>query len=250
MIVAIHQPHYLPWLRYVDKAARADVFVLLDDAQFTKNGWQNRNRIKTPQGWTYLTVPAEDPFGRPILEVGICSREGWRKKHWNALRTSYGRVPYFRRYAEAFETIYTREWESLCDLNLHLLEVLFRLLGVRVPMVRSTRLGIPGRATERLVAICRALRADVYLTGDYGAQNHLEIKPFQEAGISVWRQNWSCPVYRQLFPQAGFLPDLSIVDLLFNEGDRALEVLMDRPDRPLPLEVARTAGAGDRGCIG
>jgi len=105
--------------------------------------------------------------------------------------------------------------------------------------VRSSELGIPGRATERLVGICRALRADVYLTGDYGAQNHLEAGLFQEAGIEVWLQNWTCPVYRQQFPQAGFLPDLSIVDLLFNEGSWALEILMERPGQPLPLSGAR-----------
>ncbi|MCS7173092.1 MAG: WbqC family protein [Armatimonadetes bacterium] len=240
MIVAIHQPHYLPWLRYVDKAARADVFVLLDDAQYTKNGWQNRNRIKTAQGWTYLTVPVEDPFGKTILEVRICNRENWRKKHWNALRTHYGRAPSFRRYADLFEAVYVREWERLCDLNLHLLTALFEAMGVRTRIVQSSRLGIPGRATERLVAICRALKADVYLTGDYAAGNHLEAELFEEAGIQVWRQNWSCPVYRQLFPQAGFLPDLSIVDLLFTEGERALDVLLGRPHRPLPLVTSKS----------
>ncbi len=241
MIVAVHQPHYLPWLRYVDKAARADVFVLLDDAQYTKNGWQNRNKIKTAQGWTYLTVPVEDPFGKPIREVRICNREAWRKKHWNALRTHYGRAPFFRRYAEAFEAVYAREWEHLSELNLALLEVVFGLLGVRTRVLRSSELGIPGRATERLVAICRALGASVYLTGDYAAANHLEPELFEEAGIEVWLQNWTCPLYCQQFPQVGFLPDLSIVDLLFNEGDRALEILLNRPGRPLPLEPARSS---------
>jgi hypothetical protein len=235
MIVAIHQPHYLPWLRYVDKIARSDLFVLLDDAQFTKNGWQNRNKIKTPQGWTYLTVPVEDPFGKSILEVRICNREGWRKKHWNALRTSYGRAPYFRRYAEAFEAVYAREWESLCDLNLHLLGVILEALGVRTRLVRSSELGIPGQATERLVAICRAVGATAYLTGDYAAQNHLDPDLFRRAGIEVVSQNWRCPVYRQQFPEVGFLPDLAIVDLLFNEGDRALEVLLHRPEAPSAL---------------
>ncbi len=226
MIVAAHQPHYLPWLRYVDKVARSDLFVLLDDVQYTKNGWQNRNRVKTPQGWTYLTVPVEDPFGRTIREVRVCNREPWRKKHWNALRTHYGRAPHFRRYAEAFEDVYAREWESLCELNLHLLGVVLDALGVRTRLVRSSDLGVPGRGTERLVAICRGLGATAYLTGDYAARNHLEVGLFEEAGVEVRLQNWSCPTYRQQFPQAGFLPDLSIVDLLFNEGPGALAVLL------------------------
>lgn len=239
MIVAIHQPHYLPWLRYVDKIARADLFVLLDDAQYTKNGWQNRNKIKTPQGWTYLTVPVEDPFGKPILEVRVCTREGWRRKHWNALRTCYGRAPYFRRYADAFEAVYAREWESLCDLNLHLLGVILKAVGVRTPLVRSSELGVPGQATQRLVALCRAVGATAYLTGDYAAHNHLDLDPFEQAGIKVVLQSWRCPTYRQQFPQVGFIPDLSVVDLLFNEGDHALEVLMGRLDRPMPLAAAR-----------
>jgi len=244
MIVAVHQPHYLPWLRYVDKIARSDLFVLLDDAQFAKNGWQNRNKIKTPQGWTYLTVPVEDPFGKPIVEVRICNREGWRKKHWNALRTSYGRAPYFRRYADAFEAVYVREWGSLCDLNLHLLGVILEALGVRTRLVRSSELGIPGRGTDRLVRICQALGAHGYLTGDYAAQNHLDPELFRRAGIEVVGQNWRCPIYRQQFPRTGFIPDLSIVDLLFNEGSRALHVLLHRPDQPSLLRAAWITPAG------
>ncbi len=232
MILAAHQPHYLPWLRYVDKVARADVFVLLDDVQYTKNGWQNRNRIKTAQGWTYLTVPVEDPFGKPILEVRVCNRENWRRKHWNALRTHYGRAPYFRHYAGVFEATYAREWEALCDLNLHLLGVVLGALGVRTPLLRSSQLGVRGRGTERLVALCTALGADTYLTGDYAATNHLDLSLFHEAGIEVRRQNWTCPRYRQRFPERGFVPDLSVVDLLFNEGPAALEVLLERSAEP------------------
>lgn len=228
MIVAAHQPHYLPWLRYVDKAARSDVFVLLDDVQFTKNGWQNRNRIKTAEGWTYLTVPVEDPFGKSILDVRISNRQPWRKKHWHGLRTHYGRAPYFRQYAGLFEAVYARDWESLCELNIHLLELVLRELGVRTRLVRSSALGILGRGTERLVAICQALGAAAYLTGDYAATNHLDVDQFRQVGIRLLRQNWTCPVYRQQFPAVGFLPDLSVVDLLFNEGARALGILLDR----------------------
>ncbi len=228
MIVAIHQPHYLPWLRYVEKIARSDTFVLLDDAQYTKNGWQNRTRIKTAQGWTYLTVPVQDAFGKPIVRVGINNQQRWRAKHWMALVTNYSRAPHFRRYRGILEPLYERPWEALCEWNVATLGAILGALGIRTRLVRSSQLGVPGKGTERVVAICRALGATVYLTGDYAASNHLDADQFAPWGIEVRPQLWACPAYRQQYPGAGFIPDLSIVDLLFNEGEASLEVLTRR----------------------
>ena len=225
MIVGIHQPHYLPWLRYVDKIARSDVFVLLDDVQYTKNGWQNRNKIKCVQGWMYLTVPVVDAFGRPIREVHINNRERWRAKHWAALCTNYARAPYFPRCRDDFEAIYKREWATLSDLNVALLTALLSILGVQTRIVRSSALGIPGKATPRLVDICTALGATAYLTGDFAASNHLDVELFEQAGIEIRRQGWQCPLYPQRYPEIGFIPDLSIVDLLFNAGQDTLGLL-------------------------
>jgi hypothetical protein len=232
MIVAIHQPHYLPWLRYVDKMARADIFVLLDDAQYTKNGWQNRNKIKCATGWTYLTVPVVDAFGKPINQVRVNPAERWAHRHQQALLTNYSRAPHFRTYWDAFAEVYRRPWDRLADLNLHLLQVLRDLLGIRARLILSSGMGVSGRATPRLVAICRTLGADAYLTGDYAAAHHLETDLFEKAGIQVVRQNWQCPRYPQLFPQAGFVPDLSVVDLLFNVGPNCTDVLLHRPRSP------------------
>ncbi|MDR7544447.1 MAG: WbqC family protein [Armatimonadota bacterium] len=229
MIVAIHQPHYLPWLRYVDKMARADVFVLLDDAQYTKNGWQNRNRIKTAAGWTYLTVPVVDAFGRAINQVRVNPQERWAHRHRQALVTNYSRAPFFRRYREVFEDAYARPWERLASLNLHLLQALRDLLGIRARLILSSEMGVSGRATPRLVEICRRLGATTYLTGDYAAAHHLEAHLFAGAGIRVVRQNWQCPRYPQQFEHVGFVPDLSVVDLLFNAGPASLDVLLARP---------------------
>lgn len=225
MIVGIHQPHYLPWLRYVHKIARSDVFVLLDDVQYSKNGWQNRNKIKGAQGWMYLTVPVKDAFGRLISDVGINNQERWREKHWNALRTNYARAPYFARYGDELGTVYAREWSMLGELALTMLDRLLSVLGVDTRIVRSSTLGIPGKGTERLVGICKALGATTYLTGDYAASNHLEVELFERAGIEVRLQAWRCPSYPQQHQQAGFIPDLSIVDLLFNAGPESLRLL-------------------------
>ena len=117
MIVAIHQPHYLPWLRYMHKMASCDVFVLLDDTQYEKNGWQNRNKIKGPNGPILLTVPVRHASFRPICEVEINPQTAWQEKHWKSLLTCYGKAPYFRRYAPALEDILAAPWERLAALN-------------------------------------------------------------------------------------------------------------------------------------
>jgi len=228
MIIAIHQPHYLPWLRYVQKIARSDVFVLLDDVQFTKNGWQNRTRIKHAQGWMYLTVPVLDAFGRAINQVMINNQQRWRAKHWQALQTNYGRAPHFERYRGLLQPTYERPWESVSELSVHLLHTLLGALGIRARLVRSSELGVSGTGTAKVIGICRKLGATVYLTGDYAATNHLDVAEFAPHGIEVRPQGWQAPTYRQQFPAVPFIPDLSIVDLLFNEGDRSLAVLSER----------------------
>lgn len=225
MIVGIHQPHYLPWLRYIDKIARSDVFVLLDDADYTKNGWQNRNKIKCAQGWMYLTVPVRDAFGKPILEVRIDGGQRWRDKHLMALRTNYARAPFFGRYSALFEAVYGRPWDSLVDLNMAILRDVLAAFEIRTRIVRSSELGVPGRRSERLVDICRRLGATAYLTGDYAAGNHLDLAVFEAQGIEVQCQGWQCASYSQQHGQVGFVSDLSIVDLLFNEGPAGRRVL-------------------------
>src|SRR5713101_6095158 len=106
MLVAIHQSHYLPWLRYFEKIARSDVFIVLDDVQYEKNGFQNRNKIKTAQGWTYLTVPVLKPTARPITEIEIDNGTPWRAKHRRTLELSYCKAPYFERYWPELAGIY------------------------------------------------------------------------------------------------------------------------------------------------
>jgi len=124
MIAGIHQPQYLPWLGYFDKIARSDIFILLDDVQFKKNDWQNRNKIHTPQGWQWLTVPVIHNFGQTIVETKIKNVSNWRQAHYKALVLNYSRAPFFNDYKDFFETLYEREWEYLADLNIYILEKL------------------------------------------------------------------------------------------------------------------------------
>ncbi len=223
MIVAIHQPQYLPWLGYFDKIRRCDLFVFLDDAQFKKNEWQNRNKIKTDQRWQWLSVPVIHKFGQKINEVEINNTVQWRKKHLNALITNYSKAPYFKEHIDFFETTYAENWKLLVDINLHFIQYFVKALGISSKKfaLSSAYESREGR-TERLVGLCKRLAGDVYLSGKDGA-NYLDLGQFKKEGIRVIFQNYKHPVYPQLFGE--FEPFMSVVDLLFNCGPESLAIL-------------------------
>ena len=219
MIVAIHQPQYLPWVGYFDKMDRVDAFVLLDTVQFKKNEWQNRNRIKTPEGWQWLTVPVLQRFPQRIDEVRIPAGDPWARKHWQALQTHYGAARFFAPHAPFLTDCYGRPWERLVDLTCHLIAHLAAALGIRARLVRAGAESFPEDPTGRLVAICRWLGASTYLAGHDGAA-YMDLAQFTAAGIAVRTQAFTCPVYPQRY--GAFQPDLSVVDLLFNCGPKSL----------------------------
>jgi hypothetical protein len=226
MIVAIHQLHYLPWLRYIHKVIACDTFVVLDSIQFNKNGWQNRNKIKTPQGSSILTVPVLHKMAQSLNEVTIDNKQTWRRKHWGTLVNAYRKAPYFKEHESFFQKVYETEWEKLNDLNYEILFYLVKVLNIKTRIIRGSDLPVPGEATERLVNICKELKASSYLTGAFAAGAYLEAPLFEREGIGLSFQEFHCPQYSQLFPEVGFIPELSILDLLFNCGPSTLEVLM------------------------
>jgi len=241
MLVGIHQPHYLPWLRYLEKVARSDVFVILDDVQYEKNGYQNRNRIKTAQGPTMLTAPVLKPTHRPICEMELDARSGWQEKHRRALEQNYRKAPYFERYWPELEALYETTWTHLGSLNEAMLRLFVRQLGVETRLVRSSEIETQGQATERLAELCRAVGGDAYLSGTYAVQAYLDPEVLWRAGIRLAFQEWKAPEYPQLYPAAGFAPDLSVVDLLFNAGPASLDLLLSSgsvtyPERPASPE--------------
>lgn len=224
MRVAIHQPQYLPWLGYFDKMDQVDSFVLLDDVQFKKNEWQNRNRIKTAAGWQWLTVPVLHHSSQRISDVKINPTVSWGRKHIQAVVSNYASAPFFDLHRPFFEDIYAREWDSLLELNLVTISYLVEALAIRTKLVLASSLPLPAgvEATDRLVAICQALEADTYLSGA-GGRGYLELTRFDEAGIRVHFQAFHTRPYPQCF--GAFIPDLSIVDLLFNCNGDSLHIL-------------------------
>lgn len=218
--VAIHQPHYLPWPGYLAKLDRADCFVFLDTVQFEKNGWQNRNMIKGPQGGQWLTVPVRHRFGQPISQVAIMeSAGGWRRKHRQTLALHYGRAPHFASAWPALEALYREPQHRLADLAVASVECLAGLLDIACPTVRASALGpLPDDPSERLVAICQRTGAATYLAG-VAAPAYMDLECFVRAGITVLVQDYRSPEYPQRY--GPFLSNLSAVDMICNVGTGA-----------------------------
>jgi hypothetical protein len=215
--VAIHQPEHLPWLGYLDKARRADCFVFLDTVAFKKNYFENRNRIRTPQGWAWVTVPilTKGKFGQAFTEVEINNAARWPEVYYRTLRQNYSKAPYWKTYAAAMEEIFLRPWTLLVDLNLALIEFLWTAFSISTPTLRASSLHVRGKKSELLLDICRKTGASEYLSGPSG-RDYLEESIFTAEGIAVKYHEFHHPEYPQIFPS--FVPGMASVDLLFNEG--------------------------------
>ncbi|MEK7794232.1 MAG: WbqC family protein [Candidatus Hydrogenedentota bacterium] len=223
MLVAIHQLHYLPWLRYVEKIARADVFIVLDDIQYNKGGWQNRNKIKAADGPLLLTVPVLAKDQQRLDEVRINNTIDWRRKHFRSIEQAYRSSPYWAEHAPFLAATYDHEWTALNDLNKHMLNYFMNALGLRTPVRYSSELEVPGIATERLSSLIRAVGGDAYYTGTYAVDSYLDMGLFENNGIQVLLQHWTPPIHPQL--HGDFAPDLSILDVLLNCGPTTLDVI-------------------------
>ena len=223
--LVVLQPGYLPWLGFFDQMQRSSVFIYYDDVQFDKHGWRNRNRVKAPDGAPHwLTVPVLHS-GRnwpAILEVEIDNRGAWARKHVGTLRQFYAKAPHLHRYLPALEEMLERRWTLLVDLDLAVTGLVCGWLGLERRMLRASTLGISGKQSERLLALCQHAGAQRYLSGD-SARDYLDTDLFGQHGIEVEWQNYVHPVYPQ--QHGGFVPYLSIVDLLFNCGEESAAIL-------------------------
>lgn len=222
----ILQPGYLPWLGFFEQVARADEFVFLDDVQYDKHGWRNRNRIKGPSGGPqWLTVPVRvSHLGRPLINaVEIdATQERWIERHLNALRACYGPCRWFEWLFPNIERVLRRPERSLANLDIALIELLCQKLELRASFRRSSEMNISAARCERLVEICQRLSCGRYYSGA-AATAYLDIEMFQQAGIEVEFQEYAHPVYPQRFGE--FRSHLSVVDLMFNCGPASLDIL-------------------------
>jgi hypothetical protein len=226
MIIAIHQPQFLPWLGYFHKMSVSDGFCLLDTVQYKKNEWQNRNRIRTATGWQWLTVPVSFRFPEMINEVRINNSVNWKRKHIQALSTNYRKATFFSEIMPFLEEAYSKEWHSLSELNISVIIEMRNYLGLgdKEITVASQMGNLSEEPTERLIDICKLMGADTYLSGPDGP-NYMDMDAFARNGIQVVVQEFHHPLYRQCFD--GFESHMSIIDLLFNFGKNSYDILRD-----------------------
>ncbi len=230
-VVAIHQPNYLPWIGYFYKIAHCDVFVFLDNVQYEKRGFTNRNRIKTSQGpgWLTIAVLTRRCYYQAVKDVRIADGDFWHQRQAASLTHCYARSPYFAEYAQNFRDIYGRPWEYLADLNQVLVKDICRMLGIgSVEFRRASELNVSGAKSELMAQICREVGGDTYISPSVGgSRGYMELEPFEKRGVEVRYFDFVHPVYQQLW--GDFCPNMSVVDLLFNEGGRSLDILNGCP---------------------
>jgi hypothetical protein len=226
-ICAISQPTFLPWLGWFDLADQSDLMVILDDVIFSKRSWQQRNRIRTRNGLEFLTVPvvSSGRYDQRIVDCELVDR-WFVKKMIATLRANYAKAPFFAEAIEGFVNVMESAVTTnrLVELNCGLIAWMAGKLGVSTPIVRASDLGVAGQRGEHLAAICERLGFTHYLSAP-GSEDYLveDKAAFDRRGISVWIHVYEHPEYSQCF--SPFIPYASALDLIFNAGPAALEVM-------------------------
>lgn len=224
--LAANPPHYLPGIDFFYKMSRVQQFVIADDLSYRDKGRVNRARIKNASGMQWLTVPVRHrgAGSQWIRDVRIDGARRWGQKHRKTLEVNYRYSPYFEFYIDAFAEIYEREWRYLLDLDLALIGLIRKALGITVPLQRSSALDLAEGATEKIIDLAGKIGAGRYLAAPEDAA-FLDQSRFQKAGVALAFSDYQPRPYRQQF--GDFVPGLSVVDLLFNEGPEAKWILLE-----------------------
>ncbi|WP_299290882.1 WbqC family protein [Nitrosopumilus sp.] len=221
--VVIHQPNYFPYSGFFHKLTLGDSLVLMDNTQYDKK-FTNRNRIIVPNDWIWLSVPIkkEHKFS-PNKTVEINNEIDWKKNHFTKIQKSYSNSKFFNLYKDYLKNLYEKEWNFLFELNYETITKVMEWLGIKLKIYKESDLNINGKSTERLVNICKSIGADTYISG-IGGKEYMNEKLFNSNNINLEYQNFTHPIYEQHFSDS-FIPNLSILDLLFNHGLKSLEIL-------------------------
>ena len=229
--VAICQSNYIPWKGYFDLMNQVDEFLLFDDMQYTKRDWRNRNRIKTPNEAMWLTIPVKvkGKYYQKIYET-VISYPNWNIQHWKTIVTNYSKARFFHEYKEIFEDLYLGCQEKyLSKINYRFINAINELLDIDTKLSWSMEFTIVEGKTERLVELCKQLDASTYISGP-SAKNYIDNGLFLSEGIELeFLEYANYPAYNQLF--LPFEHNVSIIDLIFNEGDNAKTFLKSFEDK-------------------
>jgi len=236
MILTAHQPVYLPWLGLFHKIALADLFCYFDIAQYQTKDFNNRNRIKTHSGDIWLSVPVESKnhLEKRIGDIRIV-QNGWQRKHFKSIQYAYQKAPYYREYIDGLEeTLLGQSFETLAALNLHILRWLMGCLSLATPIVKASDYAFEGVKSDLVLDMCLQLKADVYIFGAQG-RNYADVGRFCARGVMPYFQDYRHPKYAQL--HGDFVPHMSVIDLLFNEGPRGREIVLAGNDTRVDLPL-------------
>jgi hypothetical protein len=223
MILSANQPQYLPYLGFWHKLLNSDIHVILDDVKFTRGFFINRNKIKTSKGWEWLTIPIKRANCKiSELKTANCI---WRTKHLKSLEANYGSAQYFDNYIEYFKEFYSKNLENISKIDITLIKDMSKMFNIKTKIMMSSDINVAGNSTERLVNLCMVLKCDTYLSGA-GGKNYMDESLFNSFGIKLIYQNFKHPSYNQLFGE--FIPNLSIVDALFNCGKDVINLIKNQ----------------------
>ena len=228
MIVSIHQPNYMPWLGFFDKVKRSDIFVVFDDVQFPrgKSHFGHRNKIKTNTGTKWLTVPIKNKSDMVSFNDTIINYDtDWQKDHCSLIVNNYQKAPYFNDYYQDIENIIRSEYKSLTQLSTDLIRYFMKELNIDTKIIYSSSIsGLGLKGSDKIFSILENTRAKSYITGSGpGSKRYIDGEEFKKRNINLIWQDYECKEYNQLF--GDFIPYLSVVDLLFNHGEKAGEVI-------------------------
>ena len=244
MLVAIHQPNFLPWLGYFDRMIRADMFVLLDHVQFERRNYQNRCLIRLEDDTKWLTVPVVQLSQKEkIIDKRIDNPEDlsgarwWGPNHFQTLRYAYRKTKHFDLYAPRLREILAARWDNLIDLNIATLEFVREALDIDTPLVRSSTLDCEGQKSALLLDVCKRVGASAFFGGMGGSREYLDKEAFAADHMGVAWQQFTHPTYEQP-GTAPFIKGLSALDLLFNCGPRAAEIARTAPAKEHELLAA------------
>lgn len=219
--VAIVQSNYIPWKGYFDLINLADEFILYDDVQYTRRDWRNRNLIKSPSGPIWLTIPVEvkGKYDQKIIDTKVTDCD-WRKRHWKSICHNYAKSPYFKEFSPIFESLYLDSRQSyLSEINYTFITSINSILGITTKISWANDYTLVNGKTERLVDLCGQAHATVYISGP-SAKNYIVKELFDKNNIQLcWMEYSGYPDYHQLYPP--FTHQVSIIDLIFNEGPNA-----------------------------
>jgi len=214
--VATHQPNYIPWLGYFYKISQCDIFVFLDDVQFSKTGSHNYHRIKSKDGLLKLKIPVKHRFNDPINKVITNDDGGWKERHLQMIREYYKNAPFFEKVYIDFETLLLKKYDDLATLNIALIHFFLEKFAIKTTLVRSSSLDLEDvKNEERIIEICRQLSASTYYSGR-GAMAYQNEDNFNEKGIKLFYDNYKPIEYTQLWGE--FQANVSVLDYVMNHG--------------------------------